>query len=209
MNPKDFELKEVILDNGLDREYDKAHLKAFQGDSSALECFRSTYGAELSRVASNVTKSQYRKYKRVRERTTDIVISSQAVFLTLTFSPKTLSNTSEATRRKYVRRYLKSQSPEYVANIDYGNKNEREHYHAVVYSPNQKIDLAPWRKYGFIFADKVRTKQASEKRLAKYITKLTRHALKKSTHDGTLTPRLIYARHKKGEPSFLEDLLPF
>lgn len=208
MNEKDFAYKEVILDNGLDREYDKAHYKAFQGDCSALECFRSTYGAEVSRVASNVVKSQYRKYKRVRDKTTDLVITSQAVFLTLTFTDDVLARTSRSTRRRYVSRYLKSQSCEYVANIDFGKTTEREHYHALVFAPNQKIDLKPWHKYGAIVAEKVRGKKDDDKRLAKYITKLTRHALKESTRAKASTPRLIYCRHPKGY-SLLEDILPF
>lgn len=207
MIPKDFEIKESVLECSQDKEYNKAKRKAFLGDCSAIQDFKINYGEEVARVARNIVSSQYKKYKRVRDRTTDIIVTSSAVFLTLTFSDETLAKTSEKTRREYVRKYLKTQSTEFVANIDYGTKNEREHYHAIIYAPNQKIDLAPWKKRGFIFAEKIRFKD-SEKRLAKYIAKLTRHALKESTKRKTHCPRLIYSRHTRGI-SFLEDILPF
>lgn len=57
----------------------------------------------------------------------------ECVFITLTFDPKKgIFDTASDTRKQYVRKYLKNESSCYVANIDYGELNGQEHYHALV-----------------------------------------------------------------------------
>ena len=87
--------------------------------------------------------------KRVRRRITELMVFTPCSFLTLTFTDEVLNNTTEETRRRYVARFLKSISENYVGNIDYGSKNEREHYHAIV--EGQDLDLTGWT-YGFYLA---------------------------------------------------------
>lgn len=103
---------------------------------------------------------------------------SVCVFLTLTFNPKTLSNTNYDTRRKYVRDFLKSQNDYYVANIDFGEKKGREHYHAIICGDN--IDYASW-KYGTCNGRRIDTDDKSIDCISKYVTRLSNHALKQST----------------------------
>ena len=129
-------------------------------------------------------ESKRRKAQKVREKIADLVMKHNAVFITLTFNEKVLNHTTQATRRRYVARYLKSQGKEYAANIDFSPDINREHYHAVICS---RCDLKAW-KYGFSFAEQVRAHDRDLKRISKYITKLTAHALKV---DAT---RLIYSR---------------
>lgn len=128
--------------------------------------------------------SKKRKIAKVREKISELVLTGQAVFLTLTFTDEVLSKTSQATRRRYVARFLKESSGDYVANIDFSPDINREHYHAVVI---KRIDLKSW-KYGFSYAEKVRCRPSDLTRVSKYISKLTAHALKV---DAT---RLIYSR---------------
>lgn len=134
--------------------------------------------------ALRLIDSKQRKAQKVREKIADLILNNNAVFLTLTFRDEVLENTTPLTRRTYVRKFLKSVSSQYCANIDFSPDIGREHYHAVI---TNRIDLNSW-KYGFSYAEKVRCRNSDLKRVSKYITKLTAHALKV---DAT---RLIYSR---------------
>ena len=134
------------------------------------------YGGTYLKEARKINLATYRRDKRLKDRITQYLLSGQCIFLTLEFDDDTLSNTSRETRRKYVQRYLKSVSDKYVANIDFGGKKGREHYHAVVLV--DWIDVK-W-DYGYIWREKIH-RTNSETKLAKYISKLTNHAIKETT----------------------------
>ena len=109
-------------------------------------------------------------------------------FITLTFNDASLNNLSYSTRRKRVREFLKSQCALYVANIDFGKKNGREHYHAVV---SNRVDPSLWA-YGSCNAIKIT--RYNSKALAKYVNKLTNHALKDTANKGA---SIIYSKGLK------------
>lgn len=153
-------------------------------DNRWSEYLRENHNNDFVCCALSICDSRRRKAKKVREKISNIVLNNNAVFLTLTFTDKVFETTSQETRRRYVARYLKSQSSEYVANIDFSPDIGREHYHAVI---TKRADLNAWQ-YGFSFAEQVRAHDRDLKRISKYITKLTAHALKV---DAT---RLIYSR---------------
>lgn len=120
-------------------------------------------------------------------------------FLTFTFNDETLSKLNADSRKQYVIRYLKKHFSQYVANIDYGSKNEREHYHAIGVIKNGSI-LIPTKQHGvynLAFYDKgfttAKTINSSEDYLALsgYINKLTNHAFKTSNK----AQKLIYSRN--------------
>lgn len=141
--------------------------------------------------AHKINRASSRRVQRLRSRIEKLVFSGNAIFATLTFTDNVLSSTSQKTRRRYVARFLKSQSEFYVANIDFGSKNGREHYHAVVFvDPNQGIALNQWRKYGQINVKRVRVSDKSPLRISKYISKLTNHAIKETASCN----HLIYSR---------------
>lgn len=131
-------------------------------------------------------ESEKRKFCKVKDKIQDLVETGKAVFITLTFTDAILRKTSAQTRRRYVARYLKSQSGVYVANIDFSPKKQREHYHCVV---DNRIDMSKWR-YGFVYVEQVRTHDGNAQRVSKYVAKLSNHALKVKT----LSTRLIYSR---------------
>jgi hypothetical protein len=131
-----------------------------------------------------LVQSKRAKARKVKEKIKDIVMTSNSVFITLTFTDEVLSKTSAQTRRRYVSRYLKAQGCRYVANIDFSPDINREHYHAII---DKRVNLKEW-SYGFSYAEQVRAHDRDLSRLSKYITKLTSHALKV---DST---RLIYSR---------------
>lgn len=141
--------------------------------------------------ALKIDKASRNRVQRLRSRIEELVFSGSAIFATLTFTDVVLDKTSPETRRKYVTRFLKSQSEFYVANIDFGEKNGREHYHAVIYvDPNHGIALDKWRKYGQINVERVRASDKAPLKISKYISKLTNHAIKETA----ACCRLIYSR---------------
>lgn len=99
-----------------------------------------------------------------------------------------LNNTSSKTRRTYISRELRSLNVPYIANIDFGSKYDREHYHGIA-----QIDWIDRETYelGGIHVQRVNTNNPLA--LAKYINKLTNHALK----DSTGCARLLYSRQKR------------
>lgn len=136
-----------------------------------------------------INHASYNRTNRLRRRINEYLSLGNCLFLTLTFNEETMNNTNSETRKKYVKNYLKSQSNYYVANIDFGKQNGREHYHAVIVIPDHKdkIDYSPWnKKCGHIDGERVRYDPNNEDdsscvKLAKYVSKLTNHAIKNTT----------------------------
>lgn len=144
----------------------------------------------------------------------------RAFFVTLTFDNDILESTNKATRRTYIARFLKEYTYYYIANIDYGKENNREHYHAIVLLDTKQYDNLK-RYRGETYNHKLYTKgyntfklitipqllflegeakyqidsmikeDRSSLKIASYINKLTNHGYKENTGD-----RLIYARNK-------------
>lgn len=138
--------------------------------------------------ARKINKATYQRIKRLKDRITQYIEEKPCIWATLTFSDEVLDNTNPETRRQYVRRFLKSHSACYLANIDYGSKNEREHYHALMVV--DKVPRGSW-SYGWDKYKRVRVNQKSSAvRISKYISKLTNHAIKETTH----SCYIIYSR---------------
>ena len=204
------ELKQIIIKNKLHREVGQLSLKGyrlFQMEHNGIyystltnyswqelenerKEFINLYGYTTYKVATNVNHASYKRTARLKERIREAVASGSAWFITITFSPETLVKTNEKTRRVYVSRWLKSLTPFYVANIDYGKNKGREHYHAVITSDQRPPKT--W-SYGFIDILKVKTTENDTKRISKYISKLTNHAIKNTTK----SKRIIYSRKPK------------
>lgn len=141
---------------------------------------------------------------RCLEKTTNIVNNNKYVFFgTLTFNNDILANTSDKTRRRYVSYYLKSISSDYIANIDFGDKNknpnsnEREHYHCLIATDKKP---SSW-KYGFCKFELIGSSDLDCKRISKYIVKLTNHSMK--VERTGKAKRLIYSRTNKQPPYWL------
>lgn len=208
-------IKQYLLDTPLLKDYDRLKLRSYlisQNDNTydraviylqtgkrlkqfniyqyKLQSLKNRFNSKVFQVADNLLSSRYHKVSNIKSRLTDYILTGRAYFLTLTFRDDVLESTSEVTRRRYVSRYLKQMSSNYVANIDFGEDFGREHYHAIIIDYNESI---LW-SYGFMKAMKVGTNESSPVKLSKYITKLTFHAVKESTRYGLTFRRLIYSR---------------
>lgn len=145
-----------------------------------FDCFLNGTFKELHEV-QKIYNANIQRTKRLRKRIEKMLLTYSCLFITLTFNDETLSNTTSEQRRKAVVKYLKLFNAPYIANIDFGSQNQREHYHCLIGCDN--IDLTKWRKYGNINVQRVRNRSINndKTRLAKYICKLTNHAIKETT----------------------------
>lgn len=137
-----------------------------------------------------INQASYKRTKRLKDRIESMLLNGECLFLTLTFNDSALSTTTPKQRRVAVSRYLKLFNSKYVANIDFGSKNNREHYHAIINTSN--IDLRAWREYGNINVERIRNTciESDKTRLAKYIAKLSNHCIKETTKRSSL----LYSR---------------
>lgn len=152
------------------------------------------YSNKCPRVWSLVAKivdSNYHKRLRVSTRFENMFLTSEfpIYFGTLTFTDEVLENTSNFTRRVYVRRFLKNISSDYLANIDFGDLNNREHFHCLFSCDN--IDKFKLWKYGFVNVKKVVFSKSNKHNISNYIVKLVNHCVKGSAG------YLISSRNKK------------
>lgn len=156
-----------------------------------MDACRSSYGLKAWNEAEKINYATYKRVKRLSDRIQQMLSSGTCLFLTLTFTDNVLFNTSQETRCRYVKRFLKSLNTTYIANIDFGKENGREHYHAIVRL--DKISDTQRQVYnklcGAINFEKIH-KSSNAKALAKYCAKLTNHAIKETTKRNAI----IYSR---------------
>lgn len=119
-------------------------------------------------------------------------------FLTITFNDEFLNSTTAKYRRTYIGRFLKNNFESYVANIDFGDRNQREHYHAICFSSMELegerkviLDVNGQRHFyinaftdvrsGYVSVEKVYDPKLDISALSKYMLKLKFHSTKQST----------------------------
>lgn len=176
--------KQRILLTELTKFERKESQLRFNGLPNCYEDYAFMYGQDW-KIAGQINKNAYRRKAKVQNKIKKSIEGKKAVFITFTFRDDVMDTTSEQTRRRYIARCLKEASSRYVANIDFGTSTEREHYHAVV--ETEHFDMALW-PYGFAYCKRIRAK--SEVAIAKYISKLSNHAIKNTAR----SVRLIYSR---------------
>ena len=154
-----------------------------------MECAESGLTREFQEC-KRINHAWDSRVMRLRKRINAMLLRGSCVFLTLTFNNHTLNTTTPKERRIFVSRFLKSCECMYVANIDFGGERNREHYHAIACV--DKVCLNGWRKYGNINVERIRNKSIHNdtSRLAKYVSKLSNHAIKETTQRSAL----IYSR---------------
>ena len=199
-----YELKAEVLKLGLDvteREVSKAMFFSNNPQynvmtpinwSTAAEIFNYYHCnfPDLWKEAQRLNHSRYQRIRRLKNFIFGLILNYKCVFLTFKFSNEALISTSEQTRKTYVTRFLKSYNAPFVANKDFGDLHGREHYHAVL--GVNKVDFSSW-KLGNLDAERVRDTKNSSEKLAKYVAKLTNHAIKETAKRSSL----IYSRSEK------------
>ena len=141
-------------------------------------CLDNNVGIEDLEEARRINSANCKRVMRLNKRIKTYLSMGCCIWLTLTFNDGVLSKTSKETRKKYVTKYLKSQSCYYVGNIDYGKTTEREHYHALLVA--EHIDMSQW-SYGFAYTERIKNHVNCSIKISKYVSKLTNHAIKETT----------------------------
>lgn len=194
-------MKNTIITNGVYENFlsykkylyllDKSqnNREKYQGyfsDDELDECFK-IYNATRQRKRNNwyeLCKWVYAIDKIPRYK------NSKILFGTLTFTNETLAKTNPRTRQRYITWFLKDRSLHYIANIDFGKKNNREHYHFVALV-DEKLSCKDW-KYGSSKFQFVALESKDLKRTKNYLLKLNNHSYK----DSTKQTRIIRDRNK-------------
>lgn len=193
----DYAFKSVVLNSGLVEtqrrvntalNWDNPYNIYSREEAKQIDAYMQEYAEAEWKEASKINHAYRNRVKRLRKRIEKMIAKGNCIFVTLTFTDSILQSTSPDTRKKYVKNYLASQSSTYVANIDFGKENHREHYHALVQA--DKIKSSLWQnKCGAINFKKVLS-SSNPIKLAKYISKLTNHAIKETTQRNSI----IYSR---------------
>lgn len=182
-----YELKAKLLNNGTYNDFQSVRKMLYyeEIDTTTFFEYLNALGSENAKECSRILNANIQRTLRLKNRIAQMLSLGTCKFVTITFTNEVLDKTTKDTRRQYVRRWLQ-QYGYYIANIDFGSHTEREHYHAIILA-----DYIPktWL-HGFIDVKTARTKNASNVRLAKYISKLTNHAIKETTKQ----QRLIYSK---------------
>lgn len=192
----DYILKKQVLDMGLDKIQKRLSKQIYLSSNNPdkLKQLDKLWWENLEKYGNlwleskKINAAFYSRSRRLWKRIYALMITGQCLFLTMTFTDKILNTTTYEIRRRYVREYLKSQSDYYIANIDFGEQNGREHYHAIILSDG--INYHEWHRFGAIKGLKVHNGIDDAKRLSKYVSKLTNHAIKETTGQN----RIIYGR---------------
>jgi len=160
----------------------------------------SGFTSEEGKEADKVNNAEYKRTKRLQTKALEMIKSNSAIFLSLTFNDSVFEKMNSQTRKRMITRFLKKTCKCYIANIDYGKKKEREHYHALVIPLNEKIDCKEYHKMFYnsnIDFEKVRVSgkkncdiESTSKKISKYTSKLTNHAIKETTQQC----RIIYSK---------------
>lgn len=126
--------------------------------------------------------------------------------LSLTFTDDVLNNTTEATRKAYVKRWLNDNTDDYFACVDYGKQNEREHYHAIVAFRFRELEPFKVKRrtfykftdgeewpHGFFSIRKVAENEADRRKTVYYALKASDYAFKYANKENAAKPF-----HKRG-----------
>lgn len=176
------QIKIQYLIKKLRRKYDgdEVHTKAL--DRIIWYSYPIVYPNENSqRAIQRAMDTRKRKKNRTNQKIKEMMqCYDMLYFLTLTFTDDVINGTKESTRHKYVQRWLNENCRDYFANQDFGKKNGREHYHAVVALNVDKKNIAEWQ-YGFSKIKPISFDDHTAQRCSSYLLKLTNHAGKLGT----------------------------
>ena len=135
--------------------------------------------------------SHIQRVKRLKDRIETMLLSGDCLFLSITWNNDFYNKHSFNTKKRYVKSFLSSLNCPYVANLDYGKKNGRLHYHAVVQT--EYLNPKDW-EFGNLDIQRIRNNNEDTERLSKYIAKLTNHAIKETTKRNSIIYSRVYQK---------------
>lgn len=155
-------------------------------------CFNNSIKFKENRDYERKLKARYNKVGRVKKRFLYLALRYKYLyFVTFTFDDNFIKK-CDRSKKDLIKNTLYSfdEDIKYIINIDYGSKNEREHYHGII-ATNCDLNFITYMIlfYPFIaYTEKIRIDSKSIKKVSKYINKLSNHACKESTKNS----RVLY-----------------
>ena len=139
----------------------------------------------------HIIKARKQKQYRLRKRYQSWKDQRYLIhFVTFTFSNEFI-NLKDSVKRKYFTRYMKDKCIDYFANVDFGEKNGRYHFHICgVFKNTNEFTKTIIDKYGhqhynndwsYGFSDI----QVSDSENTEYMDKIVNHAIKDSVDSGS------------------------
>lgn len=195
MSNANFLRKAEVLANGdydLYRKSLQTQIAFFRGGSVSMDNPFSTlkdavnfHNQLLSEKPENflecerLENARVQRVVRLKKRIRYMVENYDCCFVTLTFRDDVLVKTNADTRHRYVHRWLHDNFCCGVANVDFGAKNHREHYHAVV--PVSRVQHDTW-SYGALYGKSIPCGSRKDAdKISCYVAKLVNHAIKETT----------------------------
>ncbi len=135
-------------------------------------------GQEIQQAITNLNKSYQRRDSRLKKRLENMLQKEHTYFITFTIAPKNYGLNYNTYLRK-IKEALGGASA-WVVNSDYGDINERMHFHCVA-TFDLQLDyntLNAIYKYGTI--DFMPVYNTNEKAIREYLNKTFNHAVKQS-----------------------------
>ena len=135
-------------------------------------------GQDIQKAINNLNKSYQRRDSRLKKRIEKMLDQEHTYFITFTIAPKNYGLKYNTYLRK-IKEALGGASG-WVVNSDYGNINERLHFHCVA-TFNSQLDYTTLNdiyKYGSINFKLIYN--SNEKAIREYLKKTFNHAVKQS-----------------------------
>ena len=146
-------------------------------------------GQRPQQAITNLNQSYYRRDSRLKKRLIQMLEQEHTYFITFTIAPNNYGLKYNTYLRK-IKEALAGASS-WVVNSDYGNINERLHFHCVAsfYSQLDYNTINEIYKYGSVNFRLIRNK--NEKALREYLKKTFNHTVKQTAG------KIHYSREKK------------
>lgn len=155
-------------------------------------CFKNGITFIENKDFERALKARYNKVSRLRQHFIWLFLRKKnTYFITFTFDDKHLK-LCDRSRKDLIKNSLKDFDEDlyYIINVDYGKKNERLHYHAII-GTDCNLDIKTFLQLRYpciVWCEKIILNQDTFKSLPKYINKLSNHAIKSTTRNS----RILY-----------------
>lgn len=201
-------------DDKFNKEYDVEFLtKVIDYNQRKYFAFKNDLPFTLNLDYERVLKARYQKNSRIKKRLVYLLSRFENIwFITFTFNNNYI-NKSTRTKRDLMKMVLNTHDFKYMLNIDYGKKNEREHYHCIL-ATNLDIDVNQFIQFyyegGFSLSIQCKKGLNDYKRLSKYLNKLTNHCIKATTKRQRILYNfkgydLLYPTSEERRLAFMKD----
>lgn len=146
-----------------------------------IKCDRLSSKRIVEKELNNHIKAEVARKKRLRKRLRFLLKKEYCYFLTFTIKDKYINNALNTFIRKLKKEVLKNYL--YVFNVDYGEKNDRLHFHCVI-GLSKKLNSLDYKAFtklwGYGAVNFLLIQNKKESNIQKYLTKQQLHMTKQS-----------------------------